>query len=183
MPDNKGPIPGAAVCERYHIDPDAWTGMDPSERAMFRMAYAADVWHVEEHPRGSNSGQEINRVLNIAGVDSGNPWCAAIWTAYLVDSGVPRANLPPMAASVHGWGEWASEHRRLVAAPERGMAGLLYHSATTGHLVVVTHVDGDSIATIEGNTNLDGSREGYGVFRRERTIKSCVGFVHCVGLI
>ena len=178
-----GPIPAALVEAPYHIAPPDWLNMDPSDRALFRMAWAADVWHLTEDAVHTNNGPEIDRILGIAGVGPGNPWCASIWTAYLVDSGASRAKLPPGTASVHGWGDWAHAQKRFTTTPKRGFAGLIYHTATTGHLVVVTQVNGDSVMTIEGNTNLDGSRDGYGVFRRVRSIDQFAGFVDCTNLV
>lgn len=174
-----GPIPGHDVQVRYRIAPELWREMDPCERALFRMAYAADVWHVEEEPRGSNSGAEVERVQRLAGTEKGAPWCASIWTAYLIDSGVDRAALPELAASVHGWGEWAAGKGRILDKPARGCAGLIYHSASTGHLVTIASVGRGTVETISGNTNNDGSREGYGVFRKVYPISAFRMFVDC----
>jgi hypothetical protein len=41
------------------------------------------------------------------------------------------------------------------------------------HTVFVTGVSGKTILTIEGNTNNDGSNNGYAVFKRTRKITSC----------
>jgi hypothetical protein len=41
---------------------------------------------------------------------------------------------------------------------------------STGHLGVVVHYDKKKIRTIDGNTNIKGSREGDGVFDRTRTV-------------
>lgn len=172
-----GPIPGQLVIARYHIDQADWTAMDPCERAMFRLAYAADVIHVEEVPRGSNSGPEVERIQHLAGSSKGEPWCASSETAYLIDSGVQRKSLPENAASVHGWGEWAKEKGRLLEHPVRACVGLIYHTASTGHLVVVTGVGSRTVDTLSGNTNSDGSREGYGIFRKVYPIDRFAHFV------
>jgi len=43
----------------------------------------------------------------------------------------------------------------------------------TGHLGLIEKVQGSMLTTIEGNTNLNGSREGVGGFRHAgRTITS-----------
>lgn len=47
----------------------------------------------------------------------------------------------------------------------------------TGHTGFVERVDGSNIHTIEGNTNDEGSREGYEVARRVRQLKSFKGFL------
>lgn len=48
-----------------------------------------------------------------------------------------------------------------------------------GHTGIVEFVDKHGIHTIEGNTNVDGSREGYAVERKVRqlTDKTLVGFI------
>ena len=60
--------------------------------------------------------------------------------------------------------------------------GMIFHIDTggrTGHAGIVAEVMGESLVTIEGNTNDDGSREGIGVFlRRSRKIRQIdLGFV------
>jgi hypothetical protein len=47
----------------------------------------------------------------------------------------------------------------------------------TGHTGIVERVVGTKIHTIEGNTNDEGSREGYEVCRRKREIKTIRGFI------
>ena len=45
---------------------------------------------------------------------------------------------------------------------------LLKTSETTGHTGLIEAVAGGKLTTIEGNTNDTGSREGIGVFRRQK---------------
>jgi hypothetical protein len=47
----------------------------------------------------------------------------------------------------------------------------------TGHTGFVEKVEGSVVHTIEGNTNDDGSREGYEVAKRERPLSSFKGFI------
>ncbi|HYE75220.1 MAG TPA: CHAP domain-containing protein, partial [Blastocatellia bacterium] len=61
-----------------------------------------------------------------------------------------------------------------------GMVFVMKFSNTTGHTGIVESVDvaKKTVTSIEGNTNDDGSREGYEVARRTRTIESInVGFI------
>ncbi|EKT4520794.1 CHAP domain-containing protein, partial [Flavobacterium psychrophilum] len=46
-----------------------------------------------------------------------------------------------------------------------------------GHTGIVEKVIEKTIYTIEGNTNDDGSREGYKVCRRKRNIKTIKAFI------
>ena len=51
--------------------------------------------------------------------------------------------------------------------------GLYYpHLGRLGHIGIVTGFDGKNIYTIEGNTNAAGSREGQGVYRKIRPLKT-----------
>ncbi|HEX7789613.1 MAG TPA: hypothetical protein VF467_03695, partial [Afipia sp.] len=50
---------------------------------------------------------------------------------------------------------------------EPGMIFMLNLGGGKGHAGLVIEVQGDHIITIEGNTNLGGSPDGFGVFRRE----------------
>lgn len=43
-------------------------------------------------------------------------------------------------------------------------------------LRIVTHVKNDLVYSIEGNTNVNGSREGDGVYRRVRHVRSIYRF-------
>jgi hypothetical protein len=48
-----------------------------------------------------------------------------------------------------------------------------------GHTGIVKAVNGGKIVTIEGNTNVEGGREGIGVFERTRKINSInKGFIN-----
>jgi hypothetical protein len=51
-----------------------------------------------------------------------------------------------------------------------------------GHTGFVTQVIGDRIQTVEGNSNDEGSREGFEVCRKPggRSISSCKGFLRLV---
>jgi hypothetical protein len=60
---------------------------------------------------------------------------------------------------------------------------MIFHLSTgggKGHAGLVIDVAGDHIVTIEGNTNQGGSREGFGVFRRDSrpiTSRALLGYL------
>lgn len=176
------PTTGDQVCQKYGLAPSEFAALSAAERALFRAAYAADELQVVEVPRGSNHGPDVDRYLIAAGAEPGEPWCAAFWTCMLLDSGVGRSELPELAASVHGWLDWAKHKGVAQSNPDRAYAGLIIETPTTGHLVAITSVNGNRVSTIEGNTNKGGSREGYGVFRRTRPISQFRCFVDCSSL-
>lgn len=164
-------IKGSAVETHYDLSPAEFAALHPNIRALYRAAYTADVLHVVEQPIGSNEGAYVSYYIQTAGLEPPEPWCAAFGTTMLVESGVPRDHLPAGAASTHAWKQWAEDNDHTLDVPVRGCAGILIESPTSGHFILVSHViDDNTVATIEGNTNTNGSSEGYGVFRRERKI-------------
>lgn len=61
--------------------------------------------------------------------------------------------------------------------PKAGDVFILDLGKGLGHTGIVEKVSGDIIHTIEGNTNENGSREGYKVCRRKRETKTIKGFL------
>lgn len=130
---------------------------------------------VREQPTGSNRGVEIDYWMRECGLDPklGLPWCAAFVSQ--VGRQALGALWPiPRTASVRSLAAWGAARPAVLHQnlPERGDIFLLWSRelnrfAHTG-LVVATALSGRS-ETIEGNTNVDGSRDGYGVFARSRT--------------
>jgi hypothetical protein len=178
----KTPVTGDQICEQYCLSQDQFRSLSVAERALFRMAYMADVLHIEEDPIGSNRGDDVDRFCVLAGCDIGSPWCAACITAMLLDSGANLRNLPDNPASVHGWLDWAKVTGRIIEQPVRACVGIIIESPTTGHLVQVSEVVGDQVHDISGNTNNDGSRNGYGVFRHVRPMSAYAAFVSLEGV-
>jgi len=81
-------------------------------------------------------------------------------------------------------GDYAIKEKRLlksadllkgtVQAKRGDVFLLLYKQGQYGwaHTGIVTNVQGTKLTTIEGNTNNNGSREGYELLQRERDISS-----------
>ncbi len=142
-----------------------------SERFVLVAAYMNDVEHVQETALHDNHGPEIDawcRILKQG--DGGIPWCGIFVSICLRLAGY-WAELPPDPASTHSWADWARANGHAVdGAPERGDIAVLLFSPTTGHMFAIVGAQGSDCRTIEGNTNTDGSRDGYEVARRERTV-------------
>lgn len=64
------------------------------------------------------------------------------------------------------------------SSPRVGDIFIMDFGRGLGHTGFVENIEGDTIHTIEGNTNDTGSREGYEVCRRYRKISACKGFIH-----
>ena len=73
------------------------------------------------------------------------------------------------------WNKTVPERRKTV--PQVGDVFIMDFGKGTGHTGFVERIEGNAIYRIEGNTNDEGSREGYEVARRTRPLKSFKGFI------
>jgi hypothetical protein len=179
------PTTNQQITAQYKLQPSAFAGLPLTDRYLYRAAYACDVLKIREiGPPYANRGADVDRFNMVASAALGSPWCAAMGCTMLVDSGVHRDQLPAAAASVHAWREWAISHNVYSRTPQRGDFGLLIFSPTEGHLTMVTDVNqaAGTLTVIAGNTNTDGSRDGYEVARKIYKISQFDGFVSVGGL-
>jgi hypothetical protein len=135
------------------------------------LAAARALEGVAEEPKNSNAGQMVERFLRLVGLSKGNPWCAAFVSFVghhgLYDPQTKKSAWPlPLTGGCTVLGEYALKHKVLDTTPERGDVFLLWHTvdgvqrfAHTGFVVAV--LEDGSCLTLEGNTNSDGSREGW----------------------
>lgn len=168
------------------------------------LAVARTQIGVREQPPGSNSGPEVDGYLRSVGRQPGDPWCAALvfsciqqawvkrhggWDEY---EGAPAVPFPRTAYTPRIWswaqrqgpGYWASPAGvHLGREVTDGALFLLYgkvgETERVNHVGFVERLDlaDQVVCTIEGNTNPAGSREGGGVFRRERRLGGIYRFV------
>jgi hypothetical protein len=154
---------------------------------------AAKEVGVTEQPKGSNSGPRVNQYLKAVGLNPGYAWCQAFvyWCYAEAAKTLNVCNAVPKTAGVLDCWNRTAAARKINPLLANGNPGLilpgyqmiLRHSATTGHTCLVEGVErtraGIIIKTIEGNTNADGSREGYAVCRRQRKLgaKETLGFI------
>ena len=125
-----------------------------------------------EEPPGSNDGVRVREYLASAGIHDPEPWCASF-----VNWGCLQIGKPGFGAWTPSW----NQPSLAIEKPRRSAWGLVYFPGLKryGHIFVVTEVyDNGNIATVEGNTNNDGSREGTGVFRRVRQAEAYRYFAH-----
>ena len=143
-----------------------WAAWPLTEKLVQLAAYHCDVLKVQEDPIGSNRGPWVDRYLESAGASPGQPWCAAFVTYLLKQCGDDA--LPEGPAAVSNWSHWATQTGHLVESPGRGDLFFLLHANGEGHIGIVIENEGKVLRTIEGNSNNDGSREGYEVVRHQR---------------
>jgi hypothetical protein len=129
-----------------------------------------DVGRVLEEPKGSNWGAAVKAILGTVGIITPAPWCAAYVCDRLKKAGIEG----PMSGWSPSIAEWYRSRGRLQigGVPRPGWTFHIYFSSLH-RIAHVGFVESYSerralVTTIEANTNLDGSRDGYGVFRRVR---------------
>ena len=130
----------------------------------------------EEIPRGSNWGEHVQKYLNSVGINFQAAWCMAFLYWCFKQAGMVK-QLPKTGgclAMLH-----TVDKQYIVKKPEVGAIVVWDHGKGLGHVGIVERVDGDKMYTIEGNTNNDGSREGYAVERKVRKIADpkIIGYV------
>jgi lysozyme family protein len=150
------------------------------------LAVAAAEVGVREDPLGSNRGPRVDEYIRAAGLDPTQgsfAWCMCFvyWCFDQAARDAGIANPVPRSAGVKvAWARsqelpapvrvvTAEAARRRLDLVQPGMAFFLDTGGGTGHCgLVVANLNGD-LETIEGNTtDISGSREGIGVFRRNR---------------
>jgi len=135
---------------------------------------------------GANLGPEVEAYLAFLGLAPGNPWCAAfVYACFekavkkyglanpLVKTGSVMSHFRRAPAVVHVPDAQIEEGK---LAP--GMIFGIDHGGDRGHTGLVLAVRENEIDTIEGNTNLAGSREGDGVYQKKRKLSEInLGFL------
>jgi hypothetical protein len=119
---------------------------------------------------GRNAGPWIVALAGVEAEARGDAWCAWVLRRWATQAGLAWA--PEISPSCDVTGARARAAGRLLLVPEPGCAFLVRGSARDPyvHTGLVTRVVGDSVETIEGNSNAGGAREGYQVCARTRRI-------------
>jgi hypothetical protein len=143
----------------------------------------------------------VNKYLSVVGLNPGYAWCQA-FVFWCYDEASKKLNVPnPVVktAGVHDcWNRSIpfsrAEHENNVVTRNKilkadarqepnvlhaGCQFILFFGAEAGHTGIVEKIEGDIIYTIEGNSNTNGSREGYEVVRHQRNLndKALQGFI------
>ena len=148
---------------------------------------------VMEDPVGSNRGTRVEEYLASVGLPPGLYWCMSFvhWCFLQAanEAGIDNP-FPRTGGCLDAWSRVraASPNRILTkaqaianpAAVKPGMVFILDHGGGLGHTGFVQAVTGGALATIEGNSNPDGSSNGIGVFalnRRKVVDRELKGFI------
>jgi hypothetical protein len=132
----------------------------------------------QEVPKGSNAGPDVEKYLKAVGLGKGYSWCMAFvfWcfeqSAIQLSIGCP---LKKTAGVLDQWNSIDAYFKKTVPMP--GDVFIMDFGQGKGHTGIVLKVHQWQVETIEGNTNDDGSREGYKVCKRVRDISTIKGFI------
>ena len=162
----------------------------------------------QEVPKGSNGGAYVLGLLKNVGIGFPAPWCmAAVFTWFKnaaekldVFNPVHKTgsvidcwnHFAAMKSSMNVQGSTAQNEPELnvtrmtkdecLAHPELIEPGdqfFLKEGAAIGHTGIIERVEGHLLHTIDGNTNSDGSREGFEVQRKVRDMNGS----HFLGVV
>ena len=168
-----------------------------NKRALIQRIYTAELGVKEK--TGKNDGPRVEQYLRQVGLKRGDPWCAAFVCWVFDQAGVanPRTGWSPglfpkgkliwerkevvggrvagekVAGAVAG--EKVAVGRKAVKSlPQRGdVFGIWFPEKNRiAHAGFVDRWDKSWLITVEGNTNEAGSREGDGVLRKRRLVRS-----------
>lgn len=134
-----------------------------------------------EIPKGSNWGKDVKKYLASVGINFPASWCMAFvyWCVEKACEEVGAKNpLVKTGGVLMQWNK-VGKNLRFVKDPKPGDIFIMDFGGGKGHTGFVTAVKGGRIETIEGNSNDEGSREGFEVCRKPggRAITSIVGYI------
>lgn len=149
--------------------------MGQSQPRSALLAEAIRYLGTTESPVGSNRGLRIDYWLSECASPLGGAWCAAFVHQCGVQA-VGRAAWPfRRSARVQDVVEAWTLEREMSRARSGDL--IVFHYPTLGrwgHIAVCESVTADTVTTIDGNSNADGSREGYAVVRKTRPLSARV---------
>jgi hypothetical protein len=123
---------------------------------------------------GKNDGPEVEMYLKHVGKWKGLPWCSAFVAWCLSEADIPH--------TVNAWSPTSENRRNLIYKnklfydePLPGDVFTIFYPRLkrVGHTGFYHKNQNESIVvTVEGNTNEAGSREGNGVYKKYRPLKT-----------
>ena len=123
---------------------------------------------------GNNDGAQVEAYLKVTNLPKGNPYCAAFISWVFKEAG--------FAAPRTAWSPALFPTARSTLQPKPADVLGIYSSQLKriAHAGLVERRQNNWIISIEGNTNLNGSREGDGVYRKWRHVSTIAKFADWV---
>lgn len=132
---------------------------------------------VEEIPRNSNSGPEVEIYLKSVGLSKGYSWCMAFVYWCTQKAALQLTFKNPLKRTAGVLDQFNSRPFLIAFAPQPGDVFIMDFGKGLGHTGIVEKIVGNTVFTIEGNTNSLGGREGYKVCRKKREITTIKAFL------
>ncbi|MCY0917065.1 hypothetical protein OS965_02590 [Streptomyces sp. H27-G5] len=140
--------------------------MPLSRTAYVNLLRSQTGYHEGRDPNGNwNNKQKYSGAIPGLEWSDGFAWCH-VFTSWGADELGGREVIPMTASCIYGV-DWFQKRGRWTEYPVLG-APFYMGSRGQDHVGVVYAYDADSIYTIEGNTNNNGSYQGDGVYQRVR---------------
>lgn len=115
---------------------------------------------------GHNDGERVEAYLKVVNLKKGQPWCAAFisWVYAEQNYTMPRS----------GWTPALFPSSRVVRSALPGnLIGIYFPGLKRiAHVGMIEKTEGNWALSIEGNTDIQGSAEGDGVYRKRRHLKT-----------
>lgn len=177
-----GPLTWGALFGEQSV-PTITETPSPLLMRVLRVAAAEAEMRVMEQPLGSNRGPRVDEYLRAVGLNpSGGSfaWCVAFIYFCFDQAAKQLGRSNPMIKTAGVLDHWNKAGQRKIPRLSRQKAvdnpnlvkpGHIFVIDTGGghgHTGLVEKLEGGKLLTIEGNTNEGGSREGIGVFRRDK---------------
>ncbi len=123
---------------------------------------------------GNNDGLAVEGYLKVTNLPKGNPWCAAFVSWAFAEAGFVK----PRTA----WSPALFPNARSTLTPKPADVLGIYSIKLKriAHAGLVERRQHNWIISIEGNTNANGGREGDGVYRKWRHIRTIAKFADWV---
>ena len=132
---------------------------------------------VQEIPKNSNAGPAVEKYLKSVGLGKGYSWCMAFMYWCAKEASTQLGVLNPLFKTAGVLAMYNKEQHLIVTIPQPGDIFIMDFGKGQGHTGIVEKVENNTVHTIEGNTNDEGSREGYEVCRRERKISTIKAYL------
>lgn len=163
-------------CERAVISEPEDEEVFSRDSVAHRLFRSAERWLEVRELTGTNDHQMITVSMNLCGLDGdmGYPWCAS---AQAEIHHVAEVEAPKSARVVDWFVRnvvWEKQFGEIPPFEKKGMVGGLYYRSLgrLGHIFLIVGEDKNNFYTMEGNTNLAGSREGDGFYKKVRSKES-----------
>jgi hypothetical protein len=132
---------------------------------------------VREIPKNSNAGPAVEKYLKSVGLGKGYSWCMAFMYWCTKEASIQLGVTNPLTKTAGVLAMYNAEKNLVVTKPQPGDLFIMDFGKGQGHTGIVEKVVKDTVHTIEGNTNDEGSREGYEVCRRQRKTNTIKAFL------